>query len=219
MRQIIRDFLDSDKTESDFFDLQKENLISLREYLLELQAKDKEFMDLVDEPVSSMKEKCQWIKDIAFNLFQKVSDGEIFSSTVWLFPDKGSNLIVKSDRKTGEYKELAERIPKIYLISGRIREHIRRQGELKHIQEELHEIDQTGRTFYDGLLYPKKSISGHFDVHYFPNVGTNLFNDGDSIANYYVRPMKIYEKPYLNDENKSKVLTRIQLQKEKTREF
>ena len=70
-----------------------------------------------------------------------------------------------------------------------------------------------GRAFYDGLLYRKKSVSGDFDVLYTPNIGMSVWSDHELLADYLVRKMKAYNKPYLKEDEKDKVLTRIQIKK------
>ena len=218
MKEITRSFLNSDMVESDFYNLPKKDLINLRDYILQLQEKDKEFMDLVREPVSSMKTKCSWIDDVAFDGRQIESTGEYYSSSIWLFPTEGHNLITKLDRDDKIYKDIADKIPTIYRLNKTIRTQIKRQGELKNIQDELHDIDQIGREFYDGLLYRKKSISGDFDMLYTPNIGMYVFNDDELVADYLVRKMRSYDKPYLKGTNKRKILTRIQVKPIKTSE-
>ena len=50
MKQIIRDFLNSDMTESEFYNLSKDNLINLKDYLLQLKSKDEQFIYLIKNP-------------------------------------------------------------------------------------------------------------------------------------------------------------------------
>ena len=213
MKKNIRDFLNSDMIESDFYNLPKEDLICLRDYLLQFKAKDVEFMNLIKEPLSLMKEKCSWIDDVAFSALQIESTGKYFNSSVWLFPTKGNNLIVSTDKENDVFKDITEKIYGIYLLNNNIRMQVKRQKELKMIQEELHEIDKIGRTYYDGLLYSQKSVSGYFDVSYTPNIGMHVWSDDELLAEYLVRKMKVYDRPYLKEEDKDKVLSRIQIKK------
>ena len=214
MEQIAHDFLNSGKTEAEFFNLPKENLIDLKEYLLQMKAKDKEFMVLINEPFISMKEKCPWIGDVAFKFLQNELP-EKSSSSVWLFPINGERLIAMRDRENGYYGDITihSSSPLHLLLSKNTRIHIKRKEELASIQKELRVIDEIGRSYYDGLLYPQKSISGYFAVSYIPNMGMSIWasNYIDLIATFLSKEIKIYNKPYFSEEEKDKVLTKIQI--------
>lgn len=211
MEKNICDFLNSSLTESEYYNSSMEDLISLKDYLLKLKAKDKEFLDLIKEPVTSMKEKCSWIGDVAFDALQKESTGKYLLSSIWLIPADGEHLIAHLGEGMDGYKDLAVKIPRIYMMGRRIKTHIRRQDDLKYVQDELHEIDKVGRSFYDGILHPQKSISENFNILYTPNVGMSVWTNDELVANYFVRQMELSDKPYLSEENKDQVLTRIQV--------
>ena len=213
MEENICDFLSSELTEAEYFNLSKEDLVNLREFLLKLEEKDEKFLKLIKEPVDSMKGKCNWVSDVAFHALQKEPKGEYILSSIWLLPTDVHNVIARFDEKRERYVELAERIPFVYRASKNVRTLIKRQEELDLIQDELHEIDQVGKNYYDGLLCRKESISKNFSVIYFPNVGMSIWSNGDLLANYYRRQIKEYDKPYLNEENKDKVLSKIQIKK------
>ena len=213
MKQITRYFLNSDMNEADFYNLPKDNLITLREYLLDMLNKDNEFLNLIGEPLSSMKEKCPWINDIGYDMLQLAVTGSTIDSTIWLFPTDGHNMIVSKNKNSSIYDDLAKVIPSIYLLDKNVKKRIKRQNELLFIQDELHEIDKIGRNFYDELLYDKTSISGDFDISYVPNIGMYVYTDNEFLAACLVRNMKSYQKPYLKDKQKDKVLARIQLEK------
>jgi hypothetical protein len=53
---------------------------------------------------------------------------------------------------------------------------------------------------------------------YTPNIGMYVFSDDELVADYLVRKMRSYDKPYLKGTNKRKILTRIQLKPIKTSE-
>ncbi len=213
MNKNIRDFLNSDMTESEFYNLSKEDLINLKEYLLQMKSKDKEFMDLVKEPVNSMKEKISWIDDIAFDASQNKTTGDYSFTTIWIFPKEGEHLIVESDRESGFYKDIADKIPTMYLLNKNIRTRVKRQDALDFLQEELYLIDHFGRGFYDGLLYPKKSVSGNFEIGYTPKLGMYVWNDSELVTDYLEKKIKRYDKPHIKDNEKEKVLTKIQIKK------
>ena len=214
MEQIIHEFLNNDLTEAEFFNLSAEDLITLKEYLLDMRNKDEEFKELIEKPLNSMKDKCGWINSIGYFVMNKKTTGEYILSSISLFPVDGNTMIVdKTD--SGEYKSLADRIPKIYLLNNNIRTEYYRQKELVYIQDELREIDQKGRSFYGDLLGTQESVSGNFSVSYRPNLTMNLWADGELLANYPVRKMKEYDKPYLNETEKNKVLTKVQIRNHK----
>ena len=210
MKKEVYNFLESDKTEADFFNLSKEDLINLRDYLIGLKAMDVAFLDSVEGLVNEMKEKCPWIEDIAFDGIQdERNEGYVFTS-IWIFPTEGKNLIVFRD-KNGYYRDLSERMPLLYLVDKGNRELVRRQKELDLIQKELYEIDELGCEFYDGLLDHKKSVSGNFTIAHTPNIGITVWSDSDLLANYYDKEIKSYDKEYLSEEDKEMVLSRIQM--------
>lgn len=213
MEKRIQDFLESDLTESEFFNLSSDDLITLKDYLLEMRAKDEEFKELIKEPLNSMKDKCGWINSIGYFVLNKEGTGEYILSSIPLFTVDGRTIIVDRLIDSGEYKSLSERIPKVYLLNSGVRTDFNRQKELIYIQDELREIDLTGRSFYGDSLRIEQSVSGNFKVSYRPNLTMSLWGQDEVLATYPVRKMKEYEKPYLDEEGKKKILTRVQLRK------
>ncbi len=220
MNKVIVDFLNSGLTESEYFNLSSEDLITLKEYLIEMRDKDKEFMELIKEPLDSMKDKCGWINTIGYDVLHQSSTGEYIMSSIKLIPVEGRNLTVHKKIDSDKYTNLAEGFPKFYLLNRGIRIENERSKELPYIQDELSEIDQIGISFYKGLLGSKLSVSGNFGISCHPNVTMDVYAmDGvhydELLSRYPVRKMKEYEKPYLGEEEKSKVLTKIQIKKSK----
>ena len=215
MNKVLCDFINSDLTESEYFGLTKDELITLKDYLLSMREKDKEFKELIKEPLDSMKDKCGWISSVGYNLLQQKTTGEYISSTIYLFPVTGRRQIVHKSFWSDEYKDIAEKFTKIYLLNKEIRDEYKRQKDLPFIQDELREIDEMGQLVYDGLLYPRDTVSENFEIFYTPNIGMEVYvpSDYNSLAYYYVRNMKIYDKPLIDDKQKEKVLTKIQLKK------
>ena len=82
MNKVLCDFINSDLTESEYFGLTKDKLITLKDYLLSMREKDKEFKELIKEPLDSMKDKCGWISSVGYNLLQQKTTGEYISSTI-----------------------------------------------------------------------------------------------------------------------------------------
>ena len=211
MEKNIKAFINSGQTEADFFHLSNGDTITLGDYIQQRKEKDAEFLKLVKEPIQSMKKKCSWLDDISFNGLQQNHTKDFLMTSIWLFPTSGTPLITHVDKDSGEFLDLAERVPKIYLLRKSVRELVRRQKDLPMIQKELHDIDEAGCEFYVDALYPQTSISGHFHAHPKPNMGVYVFADDESLANFFVRPMKVYDKPFLSDSEKNKVLTKIQM--------
>lgn len=218
MKDIIRDFLNGELTESEFFGLPKEDLINLKEYLELLKERDAKYQSLIKEQFGSIKKKCDWIEKVGFSSLQLEATGQYQNSWLNLFATDGIDLSVSLANGAGEYVDLAK-IPSLYLLGRSSRIRSNRQKELSIIQDELHEMDEVGRNLYDGVLYPKRSISGSFTAHYSPELGIDLFCNSDEysndlIARYYERPRKYYDRPALTDEaKKEKLLTRIQIKK------
>ena len=216
MNKVLCDFIESDLTESDYFGLSKDELITLKEYFLSMREKDKEFKELIKEPLDSMKDKCGWISSVGYNLLQQSSTDEYISSTIYLFPVIGRTQIVHKSFWSDEYKDITDKVPLIYLLNRDIRMERKRTKDLPFIQDELREIDEVGKTVYDKLLYPKNTVSDNFMVFYTPNIGMDVYvpSDYNSLAYYYVRNMKLYDKPLIEDRQKEKVLTKIQIRKQ-----
>lgn len=220
MQDIIKDFLNGELTESEFFGLPKEDLISLKEYLELLKERDAKYQSLIKEQFGSIKKKCDWIEKVGFGSLQVEATGKYQMSWLNLFATDGIDLSVSLANDFDEYVDLAK-IPNLYLLSKSSRIRSNRQEELSIIQDELHKIDEVGRNLYDGALYPKKSISNSFITHYSPELGIDLFCNDDAYSNnlmarYYERPLRhpsrYYDKPIIKDETKKeKLLTRIQI--------
>lgn len=216
MDKVIVDFLNSGLTESEFFNLSSEELLSLKEYLIGMRVKDKEFMELIKEPLDSMKNKCGWINTIGYDVLHQDSTGEYITSSINLFPVEGRVLTIHKKFDSDEYTNLAEGFPKFYLFNRGIKTENERSKELPYIQDELGEIDQIGISFYKGLLESRQSVSGKFGIAYHPNVTMDVYTmDGvhydELLARFPVRKMKEYEKPYLDEKENNKILTKIQV--------
>lgn len=212
MEKIVKDFLDSGLTEAEFYNLPMDDLYNLRDYLCLLRGKDAQFRDLIKAPVDSMRGKCDWINDVTFNALQSSSTGKYLSSTIWLIDDAGTSVITKKDKESGKYQGLAQgQIPFVYRLSKNVRELIKRYKELDLIQGELGEIDQIGRSVYDGWLVYRTSASGKISINYFPNVEMTIWNDADLLAAYSERKSSSIGRPIISKEEREAVLSRIQV--------
>ena len=57
MQEQVKNFLSSNLTETEYYSLPKENLITLKEYLLQLKEKDNEFDRAIEKHAKSIKQK------------------------------------------------------------------------------------------------------------------------------------------------------------------
>ena len=216
MADIVRDFLKGDVTENEFFGLPKENLISVKEYLEFLKERDNEFQRLIKEQADSIKENCDWVDRVGFDASQIEETGKYMLSWINLFARDDINLIVSNGNDRSIYTDLAK-IPSVYLINKKARIHSDRQQDLIPIQNELHEIEEIGREFYDGKLYAKKSISGSFVVQDLPELGVELYCGtgeycGKLICRSFDRKGMFYDVPVIKNKEKSeKVLSLVQI--------
>ena len=212
MKKSIKEFINSGLVESDFYHLEEKDLIALKEYLLELKSKDEEFKKLISAPATSVKEKCDWVDEIGFDSLQ-FSNGEYISSMVRLFGKEYGDMLAELDPQTGTYRDFFQNPPIIYLAFKSVRKRLERQKDLPLIQDELLEIDETGRQVYNGILNCKKSVSGNFDIVYTPQIGLTVWNDDALLAAYLERKLPPYNRIHLKDVDQAKTLTRIQLKK------
>lgn len=210
MEKKIYSFLNSDLNEVEFYNLPKEELLTLKEYLLFLNEKDEMFKKNIQKPFNSIKEKCAWIKKISFDGLQSKTTGKIYPSSVYLYGMDKINLIITFNDLSGQYEDLAKDVPLIYHISKNVRTRIKRQDEVKFIQSELGEIDTIGKEIYENLLYTP-SISGNFDIYYSPYVGLYLYNNYILMAKYLNNPRNYLEKEILKSDDKKRILTKIQI--------
>lgn len=212
MKESTIMFLRSGLKEEDFYHLKMKNLITLKEFLEEYKSLDEEYQKFITKEVESIKNKCNWIEDVGFYSLQNDRNGMYINTGVRLFAKDDINLIANYNKITNKYEESNTQIPKLYLISKRIRTFLQRKEELSYIQNELCDIDEIGRAFYDGLLSANFSISGNFEMHYTPSVGMDVFSEDELLASYTDRRLKEYDKCYLSEEPKAKILSLIQLE-------
>ena len=187
----------------------KENLITLKEYLLQLKDKDNDFQTAIQEQFQSIKKKCSWLNAISFGgLIHEIGNYEL--TAIYLYSKDGIDLIAKYNHSNDRYEDLTRNVPKIYLLNRKVRKHLSRQKDIDLIQAELREIENIGRNIYRDVLRPISSISNNFQIHYTPHFGLSIYNDYDLIANYLNCSEKSKEKEYLKEEDpKEKLLRRI----------
>lgn len=209
MEEQVKRFLNSSLTEAEYFSLPKENLITLKEYLLKLKNKDSDFQSAIQQQFQSIKQKCSWISEISFGgLIHESGNYEITS--IYLNSEDGINLIATHNASNNKYEDLSRNVPKVYLLSGKVRKHLERQKDIDLIQEELQEIENIGRNMYIDVLKTISSISENFKIYYAPHFGLSIYNNYDLIAEYSNCSKKRKEKEFLKDEDtKQKLLKRI----------
>ena len=209
MEEQVKRFLNSNLTEAEYFSLSKENLITLKEYLLQLKDKDNNFQTAIQEQFQSIKKKCSWLSAISFGgLIHKSGDYEI--TAIYLYSKDGIDLITIRNHSSDRYEDLTKNVPKVYLLSRKVRKHLSRQKDIDLIQEELREIENVGRDIYRNVLRLISSISNNFQIYYTPHFGLSIYNEYDLIANYLNCSKKNKEKEYLKEEDsKEKLLRRI----------
>ncbi len=210
MNQQIHSFLNSELDEVDYYSLSRENLLNLKQFLLQLREKENEFQMAIQLPFQSIKEKCDWIKEISFDGLQSEENGEFKSSSVYLYANDGIDLIVKFNPNSGKYEELTKEIPRLLFFSSKVRKFIKRQQSVDLIHDELHEIDDIGREIYKNFLV-STSISNNFKIYYSPHIGTYVYNGNELLAKYLNHPRKYDEEEFLNSRYKKRILTKIQI--------
>lgn len=210
METDIKNFLNSDLVESEYYNLPKEDLINLKQYILMIKEKEKEFQRLVEQPVKSMQEKCNWLAGTNFQGIQSEVNGEFILHSIILWGVDNINLVARYKDKLGKYVGLVEWIPKIYLLNKRIRTIIKRQNDLNLIQGELGDVASIGQTIYDGLFH-KYSISENFSIIYLHPDSIAILNNHILLAKYLDNQHKSKDKELLNNEEKQKLLTKIQI--------
>ena len=209
MKEQVKNFLNTTLTETEYYSLPKENLITLKEYLLQLRDKDNIFQTAIQEQFQSIKKKCVWLNAISFGGLINES-GNYVITAIYLYSKDGIDLIANYNYLSDRYEDLTKNVPKVYLLSGKVRKHLSRQKDIDLIQEELREIENVGRNIYIDVLRPISSISNNFQIYYTPHVGLSIYNEDDLIADYLNCSKKSKEKEYLKEEDsKEKLLRRI----------
>ena len=209
MEKIIKEFIQGNKTESEFFELTKDNLMDLREYLIYLTILDEEFEKKTKSQSDSIKKKCDWVKALYFNslklheetdnkMMELVAKDNINIYTVF---NKSTDMFEKYYHDLYVYRHSKK---KCTLVN-------QRQEDLILIQSELKESCEIGEEVYKDVKAISKSISGNFDVWASPFDGIFVSTEDDIIASFDKGRSK-KSKTYLNDKNKAKILRMVQLE-------
>lgn len=212
-RKIIKDFIDSDLDESEFFGVSKDNSITLEEYHEIMDDHDYRFQKMAQFEVESIKEKCPWVKEVWFQSMQYKKTGEFFLSNIHLFTIDNEEISVHRDNKTNVYSNEVE-FPFFCLFNKAVKLYLERSQELYKIQRELKEIESIGKEIYNNKLHDKLSVSDNFKAIYRPDGGLYLFTANHSeLVTAFLKPsVKNYDKP-ITKENDARALKKILLKK------
>lgn len=211
MKESTKIFLESERIESEFYNTSKDNLISLKEFFEAFKKVDEKFESLISDEAESIKKKVDWVERISFNGYQDTINDQFYHIAIHLYTKDDDELIAVRDKKTGLYEDNLQDLPKLYLLSPKMRKHNERKKELNKIQPELRKIETIGRSVYKNLLGTKSSVSGDFQIDYRPGLGMLVTTGYDTVATFYEKETKFKERIYLKPKTKNKILTRIQL--------
>lgn len=210
-------FLNSSKDEAEFFGLSRGNTITLEEYYDWLRSIDGSFRYNAHTEVASMKRKLDWLDEVAFDGFQLSNNREWSHTSIRLFTKDGEELWAHFNPEIEKYEGGVQNVPKIYLISKRVRTELQRQEELEKVQRELEEIEKIGRQIYDGKLEFRKSISEKFEMTYRPSVVMDVWYDPDYehilISSFYEPNRRRFDIPYLSETSNYKIKKKLLLKK------
>ena len=217
MRESIKIFLDSSKDEKEFFGIQRDDLVSLREYRNALLTVDNRFKFLTSGILALLQMDLKWLDSVSFDGMQNQQTGEFFMKTIYLNAYDGEQLIVVYNKQSGRYEDSCyNKIPTLYKLSSRIRTHIKRQEEILNpeIQKLIKQIESAGEEVYDGCLHRRNSASGQFTVIYKPDLGMLIEADNDDVASFFHRKPKYKEENYFDNDTKNIVLDKIMMKPE-----
>ncbi len=208
--KLIKEFVMSDQDESEFFGVSKENSITLEEYYDYMKDVDRRFQKMAQFEIESIKKKCPWVKEVWFEGLQNAKTKEFFLTSIHFFSVDGREIYTNLNKKTDTY-DYNFNIPKLYLLSKKVRADVQRKHDFAKIQEELKEIEKIGHDIYDDKFHRKDSISETFDACYRPDGGLYLFSDYNLVTAFLKPCVKNYDKPIIKDKNSNRVLKKILL--------
>lgn len=209
----IKEFIKSDLDEAEFFGLSKDNTITLGDYQEKMIDIDRNFQQMAQFEVFSIKRKCDWVKEVWFYGMKDHTGqkDEFFLPTIYLIDKDGKEIFLTRDNINNGTYEVETKIPRIYLLSSEVRQNMKRKQEIYKIQTELLEIEKIANLIYKSNgLEEKDSISYNFHTSYRPESGLYLFNFRlDNITAYLKENRKNYDKPLVKDKDKAKLLRKV----------
>ena len=213
MKDSTKMFLEGTETEEKVYCVSKENLLTLREYLMMLKKKNRKFKHFAYEEIDMAKRSLKWIKDIEFGGVQDEKTGGFIDTTIRLITIENDVYTLRYDQESMLYEPVDNKVPMIYRFLPSVRRFNKRMEELYKIQPNLKSIEHTGRVAFNNCLFQRKSISGHFTINY--DAGYEFIVNDDEyepIVAMYDRKGKHQVKPYLTGEESEKILDLIQIE-------
>lgn len=155
----LLDFIASELDESNYFNCSdKKSLISLKEYLNDMQKKNEEYIKLISEPLKSIQNKNKWVEDIR-------PSHDLNDDGLLILGNKESILLLGID------PNLSKRNSNDYIIIGSSHMNSflnlkmnKREKILENSQEELHEINRVCHEL-NILENPFITVSGYFFIN------------------------------------------------------
>lgn len=212
MEKVIKDFIKSDSTESEFFGLSKDNLIDLKEYLINLSILDEEFEKQSKSQRDSIKKKCDWVKTLYFNSLKMDSKGNNDYKMMELVAIDDVNIHAVFNKGTNQFEKNYHDLFVNRFNKSKCALICSRQEDLFLIQSELKEASEIGEEVYKDLTTTIDSVSGNFEVWTTPFDGIFVSYKDTILASFDKRRKNKNSKTYLNDKNKTKILKMIQVE-------
>lgn len=212
MEKVIKDFIKSDSTESEFFGLSKDNLIDLKEYLINLSILDEEFEKQTKSQRDSIKKKLDWVINLYFQSLKDKEDEQRKNKMMELVSKDGVDVYTVFNPSTNTFDKYYHDLYVYRHDKEKCRLINSRQEDLLLIQTELKESCEIGEEVYKDVTKIKDSISGKFEVWATPFNGIFIVSDDTIIADFDKGRTKKKSRTYLNDKSKEKILTMVQLE-------
>ncbi len=213
MKKAISNFFDSELDEADFFNLDKNSLISLREYIEFLKRQEISFQEAISDELLSIKDKCEWVENIKFWGLQFKTDDRFIVSSVKI-DGLGTHLDMYYNKARDKYLPCPRQLPKALCLTKHARINKERAQSLELIQPEISSIDSIGQELFNGLIQ-RDSVSGKFEINYEPFEGVYLYNGLNTLAVYGdIRDRYRENDIYLNNEEQKEVLRKVLIKKE-----
>ena len=128
MQEQVKKFLNSDLTEKEYYSVEEDNAVTLKEYLVQLHDIDNEFQSAIKEQFNLIAQKCNWLKSIYFDGLMLDNDAYNMIS-IYLDSKDGIDIIAKYNSSTEKYEELVKNTPKIYLLSKKFNKKEKNRNE------------------------------------------------------------------------------------------
>jgi len=184
---LFKDFILSDYNEAEFFNINKGNLITLKEYLELLNNENKQLKKEIQPNLALIKEKYNWIKNIEYlpKLASPFNENTLhISGEDWpdILMTKINNEVIISFQNGLLF--IPEKKIKFYIF----KKYQSRKKDLLDIQNELVNILETGKS---NIKYPSLlSASEYFKANYM-NDYVSINCNQENLMNIYLDSLKI----------------------------